>query len=80
MILKYKIHYKFYCLVYFIMIYLLYTDTRLGRLCFYLHIHSIYNRSYDWDALQKHSVKTEVDCMLDGSQKHSAHRKAQRFE
>ena len=33
MILKYKIHYKFYCLVYFIMIYLLYTDTRLGRLC-----------------------------------------------
>ena len=32
MILKYKIHYKFYCLVYFIMIYLLYTDTRLGRL------------------------------------------------
>ena len=47
---------------------------------FYLHIHSIYNRSYGWDALQKHSVKTEVDCMLDGSQKHSAHRKAQRFE
>ena len=42
---------------------------------FYLHIHSIYNRSYGWD-----SVKTEVDCMLDGSQKHSAHRKAQRFE
>jgi hypothetical protein len=33
---------------------------------FYLHIHSIYNRSYGWDALQKHSVKTEVDCMLDG--------------
>ena len=32
MIFKYKIHYKFYCLVYFIMIYLLYTDTRLGRL------------------------------------------------
>ena len=48
---------------------------------FYLHIHSIY-RSYGWDALLKHSVKTEVDCMLDGSQKHSAHRKAQsqRFE
>ena len=43
-------------------------------------IHSIYNRSYGWDALQKHSVKTEVDCMLDGSQKHFAHRKAQRFE
>ena len=40
----------------------------------------IYNRSYGWDALQKHSVKTEVDCMLDGSQKHSAHRKAKRFE
>jgi hypothetical protein len=39
---------------------------------FYLHIHSIYNRSYGWDALQKHSVKTEVDCMLDGSQKHYA--------
>jgi hypothetical protein len=47
---------------------------------FYLHIHSIYNRSYGWDALQKHSVKREVDCMLHGSQKHSAHRKAQRFE
>ena len=32
MILKYKIHYKFYCVVYSIIIYLLYTDTRLGRL------------------------------------------------
>jgi hypothetical protein len=32
MILKYKIHYKFYCVVYSIMIYLLYTNTRLGRL------------------------------------------------
>jgi hypothetical protein len=30
MILKYKIHYKFYCVVYSIMIYLLYTNTRLG--------------------------------------------------
>jgi hypothetical protein len=30
MILKYKIHYKFYCVVYSIIIYLLYTDTRLG--------------------------------------------------
>jgi hypothetical protein len=30
---------------------------------FYLHIHNIYNRSYGWDALQKHSVKTKVDCM-----------------
>jgi hypothetical protein len=47
---------------------------------FYLHIHNIYNRSYGWDALQKHSVKSEVDCTLDGSQKHSAHRKAKRFE
>ena len=44
---------------------------------FYLQIHSIYNRSYGCDALQKLSVKTEVDCMLHGSQKHSAHRKAQ---
>ena len=33
MILKYKIHYKFYCVVYSIIIYLLYTNTRLGRLC-----------------------------------------------
>ena len=33
MILKYKIHYKSYCVVYSIMIYLLYTNTRLGRLC-----------------------------------------------
>jgi hypothetical protein len=33
MILKYKIHYKFYCVVYSIIIYLLHTDTRLGRLC-----------------------------------------------
>ena len=33
MILKYEIHYKFYCVVYSIMIYLLYTNTRLGRLC-----------------------------------------------
>ena len=32
MILKYKIHYKFYCVVHSIMIYLLYTNTRLGRL------------------------------------------------
>jgi hypothetical protein len=30
MILKYKIHYKFYCVVYSVIIYLLYTDTRLG--------------------------------------------------
>jgi hypothetical protein len=32
MILKYKIHYKFYCVVYShtIMIYLLYTNTRLA--------------------------------------------------
>jgi hypothetical protein len=36
---------------------------------FYLHIQSIYNRSYGWDALQKYSRKTEVDCMLHGSQK-----------
>jgi hypothetical protein len=43
----------------------------------YTHAVYINNRSYDWDALQKHSVKTEVDCMLDGSQKYSAHRKAQ---
>jgi hypothetical protein len=45
----------------------------------FTYIYTVYinNRSYDWDALQKHSVKTEVDCMLDGSQKHSAHRKAQ---
>jgi hypothetical protein len=35
MILKYKIHYKFYCVIYSIIIYLLYTDTRLGRLCKY---------------------------------------------
>jgi hypothetical protein len=33
-ILNYKIHYTFYCVVYSIMIYLLYTNTRLGRLCF----------------------------------------------
>jgi hypothetical protein len=32
MILKYKIHYKFYFVVYSIMIYLLYTNTHLGRL------------------------------------------------
>ena len=30
--------------------------------------------------IPKHSVKTKVDCMLHGSQKHSAHTKAQRFE
>ena len=29
----------------------------------------IYNRSCGWDALQKHSIKTKVDCMLHGSQK-----------
>jgi hypothetical protein len=35
------------------------------------YIYTVYinNRSYDWDALQKHSVKAEVDCMLHGSQK-----------
>jgi hypothetical protein len=41
----------------------------------FTYIYAVYinNRSYDWDALQKHSVKTEVDCrMLYGSQKHSA--------
>ena len=48
----------------------------------FTYIYTVYinNRSYDWDALQKHSVKTEVDCMLHGKQKHSAHRKAQRLE
>jgi hypothetical protein len=35
MILKYKIQYKFYCVVYSIMIYLLYTNTRLGRLWYH---------------------------------------------
>ena len=30
--------------------------------------------------IQKHSVKPKVDCMLHGSQKHSAHTKAHRFE
>jgi hypothetical protein len=35
MILKYKIHYKFYCVVYSIMIYLLHTNTRLGRLWYH---------------------------------------------
>ena len=47
---------------------------------FFLHIQSTYNRSYGWDALQKHSVKTKVDCMLHRLQKHSAHTKAQKFE
>jgi hypothetical protein len=32
MIFKYKIHYKFYCVAYSMMIYLLYTNTRLGHL------------------------------------------------
>jgi hypothetical protein len=57
-----------------------YFDKKNFSYAFYLHIHSIYGRSYGWDALQKHSVKTKVDCMLHGSQKHSAHTKAQRFE
>jgi hypothetical protein len=35
MILKYKIHSKFYCVVYSIMIYLLHTNTRLGRLWYH---------------------------------------------
>ena len=45
---------------------------------FYLHIHSIYiiAHMFGMHYMQKHSV----DCMLHGSQKHSAHRKAQRFE
>jgi hypothetical protein len=51
----------------------------------FTYIYTVYinNRSYDWDALQKHSVKTEVDCMLDGSQKHSiphTEKHSQRFE
>jgi hypothetical protein len=40
MILKYKIHYKFYCVVYSIIIYLLYTNTRLGRL--WAHFKGLY--------------------------------------
>jgi hypothetical protein len=40
---------------------------------FYLHIYSIYNRSYGWDALQ-------TVCLMAHKLKNSAHRKAQRFE
>jgi hypothetical protein len=56
-------------------------------------MHSIYNCSYGWDELQKHSVKTKVDWFrwltkiphtqkhngLDDSQKHSENTKAQWF-
>ena len=50
---------------------------------FCLDTYRIYsNRLYGFDALQIRSIeiKSKVDWMLHGSQKHSAHTKTQRFE
>jgi hypothetical protein len=41
----------------------------------FTYIYTVYinNRSYDWDALQKHSVKTGVDCICFMAHKNIPH-------